>query len=60
MKFIQNYAKIDGDDDSNDQRSDVDGGEVNYSDVEVIDDNEQNVQGQNPSDYCLMNVTTGF
>ena len=56
MEFIQKYAKIDGDD-SDDQMSDAGGDEVNYSDVEFIDDDEQNVQGQNPSDYRLMNVT---
>ena len=30
--------------------------EVNYSDVEIIDD-ESNVQDQGPPDYRLMNVT---
>ena len=56
MEFIQKYAKIDGDD-SDDQMSDAGGDEVNYSDVEFIDNDEQNVQDQNPSDYRLMNVT---
>ena len=57
MEFIQKYAKIDGDDDSDHQMSDAGSDEVNYSNVEFIDDDEQNVQGQNSSDYCLMNVT---
>ena len=57
MEFIQKYVKIDGDDDSDDQMPDAGGDEINYSDVEFIDDDEQNFQGQNPSDYCLMNVT---
>ena len=57
MEFIQKYVKIDGDDDSDDQMPDAGGDEINYSDVEFIDDDEQNFQGQNPSDYRLMNVT---
>ena len=57
MEFIQKYAKIDRDDDWDDQMSHVGGDEVNYSDVEFIDDDEQNIQGQNLSDYRLMNVT---
>ena len=57
MEFIQKYAKIDGDDDSDDQMSHVGGDEVNYSDVEFIGDDEQNIQGQNVSDYRLVNVT---
>ena len=36
------YSKIDGDDDSDDQMSDAGSDEVNYSDVEFIDDDEQN------------------
>ena len=57
MRFIQTYAKIDGDDDSDDQMSNAGGDEVNYSDLVFADDDEQNVQGQNPLDYHLMNVT---
>ena len=36
--------------------SEAGGDEINHSDIEFTDD-DQNVVGQNPSDYCLMNVT---
>ena len=56
-EIYSKYAKVDGDDDSDDQMSDAGGDEVNYSDLEFADDDEQNVQGQNLLDYYLMNVT---
>ena len=36
--------------------SEAGGDEINHSDIEFTDD-DQNVVGQNPSGYCLMNVT---
>ena len=57
IEFIQKYAKIDGYDDSEDQTSDAGGDGVNYSDVEFIDDDKKNVEGQNLSDYRLINVS---
>ena len=53
-ELIDKYAKIDGSDD--DDAIYAGGDEVNYSDVEFIDD-ETNVQDQGPTDYCLMNLT---
>ena len=55
MEFIDKYAKIDGSDHDDEVLfANVD--EVSYSDVEFVDD-ETNVQGQNPPDYRLMNIT---
>ena len=54
MEFIDKYAKIDGS--GADDAMSAGGDEVNYSDVEFIDD-ETNVQDQGPSDFRLMNVT---
>ena len=57
MKFIEKYAKVNG---SDEKEMSVSGGDevINYSDEEFIDDKES-VQGQDPSDYRLMNVTRG-
>ena len=57
MEFIDKYPKTDGsDDDDDDDVMFAGGDEVNYSDVEFIDD-KTNVQDQGPSNHCLMNVT---
>ena len=55
MKFIEKYAKVNP---SDEKEMSVSGGDevINYSDEEFIDDKES-VQGQDPSDYRLMNVT---
>ena len=55
MEFIEKYAKVNG---SDEKEMSVSGGDevINYSDEEFIDDKES-VQGQDPSDYRLMNVT---
>ena len=55
MEFIDKYANINGSDDDDNVMS-AGGDDVNYLDVELVDD-ETNVQNQNPSDYRLMNVT---
>ena len=43
LKFIEKYAKIDGENDSDDQMSAEGGDEINNSDAEFID-NEQNTR----------------
>ena len=58
MEFIDKYARVGGLDDDDDALS-AGGDEVNYSDVEFIDD-KTNVQDQGPSDYRIMNVTRDF
>ena len=55
MEFLEKFAKVAGSEDDDDQMS-AGGDEVNYSDVEFIDD-ETNDQEQNPTDYRLMSVT---
>ena len=51
MEFIEKYASFDGSDDEK-EMSEV----TTYSDDEFIDDRES-IQGQDPSDYQLKNVT---
>ena len=55
MEFLEKFAKVAGSEDEDDQMS-AGGDEVNYLDVEFIDD-ETNDQEQNPTDYRLMSVT---
>ena len=55
MEFLEKFAKVAGSEDEDDQMS-AGGDEVNYSDIEFIDD-ETNYQEQNPTDYRLMSVT---
>ena len=56
MEFIEKYARFDGSDDEQ-EISVSSGNEVTtYSDDEFIDDRES-IQGQDPSDYRLKNVT---
>ena len=55
MEFIEKYAKVDGLDE---KEMSVSGGHevITYTDEEFIDDRES-VQGQDISDFRLMNVT---
>lgn len=55
MGLIEKYAKIHGENDSDDQMSAAGCDEVNYSHVEFMDD-ESNAHDQIPSDYRLMNA----
>ena len=55
MEFIDKYARVDGSDVDENAMS-AGGYEVNYSDVEFIDD-KANIQDQELSDYCIINIT---
>lgn len=55
MEFIDKYARVDGSDDDDDAMF-AGGDEVNYSDVEFIDD-KTNIQDQVPSHYRIINIT---
>ena len=48
MEFIDKYSRVDA--------ISAVGDEVNYSDIEFIDD-KTNVQDQGLSDYCITNIT---
>ena len=56
MEFIEKYAKVDGSEDEMEYNDVLGGDEVNQLDLHFIDD-ETNFQDQEPTDYCLMNVT---
>ena len=59
MEFIEKYARVEGSEDEmeNDKMEDKPGGdEVNELDLDFID-GETNFQDQEPTNYCLMNVT---
>ena len=56
MEFIEKYARVDGSEDEMEYNDVLGGDEVNQLDLHFIDD-ETNFQDQEPTDYCLMNVT---
>ena len=55
LKFIEKYARVEGSQDEM-EYDDEAGGEVNQLNLDFIDD-KTNFQDQEPTDYCLMNVT---
>ena len=56
MEFIEKYASFDGSDDEKEMSISSCNEVTTYSDDEFIDDRES-IQGQDPSDYQLKNVT---
>ena len=54
MEFIEKHARVDWSDDE--MEDDAGGDEINKFDSKFIDD-ETNFQDQEPTNYCLMNVT---
>ena len=56
MEFIEKNVRVEEFDDEANDAMYAGGDEANDSDMKFID-GETNVQDQNPSDYCLMNIT---
>ena len=56
MEFIEKYAKVEWSEDELEHDDDAGGDEVNQLDLDFLD-GETNFQDQEPTDYCLMNVT---
>ena len=56
MEFIEKYARVERSEDEMEYDDEAGGHEVTQLNLDFIDD-ETNFQDQEPTDYCLMNVT---